>query len=111
MIFHLFPVRETMKKNKLEEEEAEEEMDEVSNSSALFYLIFCSFAHNKYLAFSSSTQLHHENEELHQQLEKLQKENKEMKAKLSSMSDDSEKLGGLKVSLMKEHIFYPCHPL
>ena len=58
-----------MKKNKLEEEEAEEEMDE----------------------------LHHENEELHQQLEKLQKENSEMKTKVASMSDDSEKLGGLKV--------------
>ena len=63
------PVRETMKKNKLEEEEAEEEMDE----------------------------LHHENEELHQQLDKLQKENSEIKAKLASVADDSEKLGGLKV--------------
>ena len=59
-----------MKKNKLEEEEAEEEMDE----------------------------LHHENEEMHQQLETLQKENSEIKAKLASMSGDSEKLGGLKVS-------------
>ncbi|KAL7535029.1 hypothetical protein ACHAXR_006221 [Thalassiosira sp. AJA248-18] len=64
-------MRETMKKNKLEEEDAEEEMDE----------------------------LHHENEELHQQLETLKKENKEMKVKLSSMSDDSEKLGGLKLEL------------
>lgn len=62
-----------MKKNKVEVEEAEEEMDE----------------------------LHHENEELHQQLEKLQKENGEMKAKLASMSDDSEKLGGLKVSFVR----------
>ena len=58
-----------MKKNKLEEEEAEEEMDE----------------------------LHHENEVLHLKLGKLQKDNKEMKTKLESMSDDSEKLGGLKV--------------
>lgn len=60
-----------MKKNKIEEEEAEEEMDE----------------------------LHHENEELHQQLEKLRSENSTIKAKLATMSDDSEKLGGLKVSL------------
>lgn len=43
-------------------------------------------------------ELHHENEELHQQLEKLQKENSEMKAKLTTMADDSEKVGGLKVS-------------
>lgn len=69
----LYEVRETMKKNKLEEEEAEEEMDE----------------------------LHHENEELHQQLEKVQKENSEMKSKLMSMSEDSEKLGGLKVSIFR----------
>lgn len=62
-----------MKKNKVEEEEAEEEMDE----------------------------LHHENEELHEQVEKLQKENSEMKAKLTSVSYDSEKLGGLKVRLLR----------
>jgi chromosome segregation ATPase len=62
-------MRETMKKNKVAEDEAEEEMDE----------------------------LHHENEELHHQLEALQKENSELKAKLASMADDSEKLGGLKV--------------
>ena len=35
--------------------------------------------------------------ELHQQLDKLQKENSEIKAKLASVADDSEKLGGLKV--------------
>ena len=64
-------VRETMKKNKEQEEEAEEEMDE----------------------------LHHENEELHAQLEKLQKENSEIKAKLEKTADDSEKLGGLKMEL------------
>lgn len=69
-------VRETMKKNKLEEEEAEEEMDE----------------------------LHHENEELHLQVDKLRKENAETKAKLSAVSDDSEKLGGLKVI-----VFYIVH--
>ena len=69
-----------MKKNKLEEEEAEEEMDE----------------------------LHHENEELHEQVQKLQKENSEMKAKLSSVSDDSEKLGGLKVRLHRSYIPYIC---
>ena len=64
-------MRETMKKNKEQEEEAEEEMDE----------------------------LHHENEELHAQLEKLQKENSEIKAKLEKTADDSEKLGGLKMEL------------
>ena len=61
-----------MKKNKLEEEEAEEEMDE----------------------------LHHENEELHEQLENLQKENSEVKTKVASMSNDSEKSGGLKVRFL-----------
>ena len=60
-----------MKKNKTEEEEAEEEMDE----------------------------LHHENEELHAQVEKLQKENDEIKEKLTKTADDSEKLGGLKMEL------------
>lgn len=47
-------------------------------------------------------ELHHENEELHAQLEAVQKENAEMKAKLSAMADDSEKLGGLKVSWMAQ---------
>ena len=42
-------------------------------------------------------ELHHENEELNQQVAKLQKENSDMKVKLATMSDDSEKLGGLKV--------------
>ncbi|KAL7442371.1 hypothetical protein ACHAXH_006362 [Discostella pseudostelligera] len=64
-------MREAMKKNKIEGEEAEEEMDE----------------------------LHHENEELHLQVEKLQKENSQIKAKLASLSDESEKLGGLKMEL------------
>jgi hypothetical protein len=41
--------------------------------------------------------VHHENEELNQQVTKLQQENSDMKAKLATMSDDSEKLGGLKV--------------
>ncbi len=41
--------------------------------------------------------VHHENEELHLQVEKLQKENSQIKAKLASLSDESEKLGGLKV--------------
>jgi uncharacterized coiled-coil DUF342 family protein len=62
-----------MKKSKAEGDEAEEEMDE----------------------------LHNENEELHQQLEKLEKENGEIKAKLANVSDDSEKLGGLKVRSRK----------
>lgn len=44
--------------------------------------------------------MHHENEELHSQLEIMRKENAEMKEKLASMADDSEKLGGLKV---REH--------
>lgn len=42
--------------------------------------------------------VHHENEELNQQVAKLQKENNDMQAKLSAMSNDSEKLGGLKVN-------------
>ena len=58
-----------MKKNKKEGEEAEDEMDE----------------------------LHQENEELHQQLEKLEKENSAMEAKLASVSQERENLGGLKV--------------
>ena len=58
-----------MQNNKIEAEDAEEEMDE----------------------------LHYENEELHQQLYKRQKENSEIKAKLAGVADDSEKLGGLKV--------------
>ena len=37
-------------------------------------------------------ELHHENEELNQQVAKLQKENSNMKAKLATMSDESEKL-------------------
>eukprot|EP00956_Cyclotella_meneghiniana_P019384 scaffold33193_cov70-Cyclotella_meneghiniana.AAC.1 len=64
-------MREIMKKNKVAEDEAEEEMDE----------------------------LHHENEELHSQLEIMRKENAEMKEKLASMADDSEKLGGLKMEM------------
>jgi hypothetical protein len=44
-------------------------------------------------------ELHHENEELNQQMAKLQKENSNMKATLAAMSDDSEKLGGLKMKL------------
>lgn len=50
-------------------------------------------------------ELHHENEELHAQLEAVQKENADMKAKLSAMADDSEKLGGLKVSWMTQLCF------
>ena len=46
---------------------------------------------------SSPNVVHHENEELHLQVEKLQKENSQIKAKLAIMSDDNEKLGGLKV--------------
>ena len=64
-----------MNKNKVEADEAEEEMDE----------------------------LHHENEELHAQLEKVQAENKAMKSRLASTADDSEKLGGLKVSMIGAH--------
>jgi len=60
-----------MKKNKKEGEEAEDEMDE----------------------------LHQENEELHQQLEKLEKENSAMEAKLASVSQERENLGGLKMEL------------
>ena len=44
-------------------------------------------------------ELHHENEELNQQVAKLQKGNSNMKAKLATMSDDSKKLGGLKMKL------------
>lgn len=64
-------LKETMRKNKIEEDEAEEEMDE----------------------------LHHENEELQSQLESLRKENASIKDRLASMSEDSEKLGGLKMEL------------
>jgi len=64
-------MRGTMEKKKLEEDEAEEEMDE----------------------------LHNENEELHLQIEKMQKENSEMTSKLANVSDDSEKMGDLKMEL------------
>ena len=65
-----------MKKNKVDADEAEEEMDE----------------------------LHHENEQLHQQLETVQAENKAMKSRLANSADDSEKLGGLKVSMIGAYL-------
>ncbi len=49
------------------------------------------------LIASHPTLVHHENEELHLQVEKLQKENSQMKAKFAILSDESETLGGLKV--------------
>jgi hypothetical protein len=92
-----------MKKNKIEGEEAEEEMDECK----LLYR-WSSWQCAQSLIESYLAQVHHENEELHLQVEKLHKENSQMKAKLAILSDESEKLGGLKV-MNKAHNFNFCH--